>query len=126
MYASSASARASWLISLTAAAPPRLAMKSLRSICMCAPCQQDSRVEGYFGTKRLCTTSHLLVSEHRRFAFADRQWLTAMCNQPKQLLRILHIFVAYLTIGDCRFQIQLRGGTDPVTTKASSIFNCSS
>jgi len=23
-----------------------------------------------------------------------------MCNQPKQLLRILHIFVAYLTIGD--------------------------
>jgi len=35
----------------------------------------------------------------------DRQCLTAMCNQPKQLLRILHIFVAYLTIGDCKFQI---------------------
>jgi len=28
-----------------------------------------------------------------------------MRNQPKQLLRILHIFVAYLTIGDYRFQI---------------------
>ncbi|PYS04169.1 MAG: hypothetical protein DMG12_10700 [Acidobacteria bacterium] len=52
-----------------------------------------------------CTKSHLLVSEHRRFAFADRQCLTAMCNQPKQLLRMLHIFVAYLTIGACRFQI---------------------
>src|SRR5438034_11737125 len=54
----------------------------------------------------LCTKVHLLVSEHRRFA--DRQCLTAMCNQPKQLLRILHIFVAYLTIGDFRFQIKLR------------------
>src|SRR5213596_878588 len=29
----------------------------------------------------LCTKSHLLVSEHRRFAFADRQCLTAMCNK---------------------------------------------
>src|SRR6266566_7388168 len=46
----------------------------------------------------------LTVSEHRRFEFADRQCLTAMCNQPKQLLRILHIFVAYLTFGDGRFQ----------------------
>ena len=46
--------------------------------------------------------SGLLVSEHRQFAFADRHCLTAMRNQPKQLLRILHIFVAYLMIGDCR------------------------
>jgi len=53
--------------------------------------------------------NRLLVSEYRRFAFADRQCLTAMGNQPKQLLRILHIFVAYLTIGDCRFWIWLRG-----------------
>src|SRR5437879_8212339 len=59
----------------------------------------------------LCTTSHLLVPEHRRFAFADRQCLTAMCNQPKQLLTILHIFVAYLTIGDCRFHTWLRFGS---------------
>ena len=52
--------------------------------------------------------SGLLVSEHRQFAFAERHCLTAMCNQPKHLLRILHIFVAYLMIGDwryCRFQI---------------------
>src|SRR6266566_9639166 len=61
--------------------------------------------EAFYLSIRLCTKSHLLGSEHRRFAFADRQCLTAMCNQPKQLLRILHIFVAYLTIGDWRFQI---------------------
>src|SRR5436309_4280857 len=59
----------------------------------------------YFLVSEVCTKSHLLVSERRRFAFADRQCLTATCNQPKQLLRILHIFVVYLTIGDCRFQI---------------------
>jgi|SRR5205809_1265441 len=35
--------------------------------------------------------------------------VTAMYSQPKQLLRILHIFVAYLAIGDCPFQIGLRG-----------------
>src|SRR6266516_858420 len=108
MYASSASARASWLISLTAAAPPRLAMKSLRSICMCAPCQQDSRVEGYFGTKRLCTNSHLLVSEHRRFAFADIR-RSPMANSHVQSAKAIAEDIAHLCcvpdIGDCRFQI---------------------
>jgi len=39
----------------------------------------------------------------------SRMCLTAMYNQPKQFLRILHIFVGYLAIGDCPFQIGLRG-----------------
>ncbi len=69
----------------------------------CAQCASSRAC--WLAPHERCTKKALLVIEHRRFAFADRQCLTAMCNQPKQLLRILHIFVAYLTIGDCKFQI---------------------